>query len=391
MFPIFPVGNYASAAPGGNVDSTLNFKQIPAELAGRPAGVLALIYDVSLSLNSAAGGAGVLGRNMFDCLQSVFVKTGHPAEPKGRVRNLSGGHARIKLLEMIGIEPAIPADLAAAGGAVTRTFRIIIPMVNLGAVRPRDHAAPAKLLKEMGELQTTFATWAAALGGNANDTITALTATVSVMMDAFKEGEVPQPIEFTQFDRNGSARFEVTPDRYESLLIVNQGFSGVEIAAGVITQVDSLFVGSNEVMRKINARTVVEQFNLDRIRDVASRRVAPVDTAAGLSDFFPLLWKNRRQSLTAVPYGQVTVDLGGTISNVRLLATTIPDQTDTEREALLIAMGYDPDAVKSVPAEARVPKTTRPGLAGHLKMSPRKRALLPQVWHGLTKAHRKAS
>jgi len=170
---------------------------------------------------------------------------------------------------------------------------------------------------------------------------------------------------------------------------VQQGFSGGEFAAGTITDFTRIHVGDNEIARQVGARVFVEQFNKDRIYESASRRVAPVDTAAGLSDFVPLLWPSPEQSGMAVPFGALKYLSSGTTTNFRLLVAQIGDMTDSDEEEVLIAVGYDAATVKAVPKAARVPKTTRPLAGGHLKMSTRKRALLPKVFATLTAEDRK--
>jgi hypothetical protein len=317
------------------------------------------------------------------------VKTGHPKDKQPRINNLSGGHCRILETKMLGIEPPIPADLGAAAGAVTRQLRITIPLCDLGADRPKDCAALTKLLKEKGEMTALSANSPSALGGNANDTITSASGVVTVEMEDLKEGEVPGPVWFEFMDINGSNDLTSKEGRYRYASLVQQGFSGNEFAAGSITDFTRLAVGDNHILQQVAARIVIDKFNQDRIKEAASRRVAPVDTAAGLSDFFPIIWPSRDQSGMAVPFGAIKFFSGGTTTNFRILAMQLGDMTDSDEEEVLIAVGYDDAAVKAVPKAARVPKTVRPLAAGHLQMSTRKRALLPKVYATLTAGDRK--
>ena len=387
MEPIIPIGDltWSSATNATNLD----FRGLPDEVGGRPAVLLALIADVTLTINSAAGGAGITGRNMFDILQQVLVKTGMPGE-EARVNNLSGGMCRILETAMLGVEPPVPTDLGAAAGGVTRQLRIVIPIADLGSERPKDTGAPVALLKKTGVLQIMWAASPSALGGNANDTITSASLSLHAVLDDLNEGECPQPIQFEHFDKNGAndATTKAGRFRYASLIQQTNASTGNEFAAGTIATITSLHVGTNEVLRQMTARSIVEKFNKDRIVDPASRRVAPVDTASGVSDFFPLLWPSKRQSGVSIPGGEVRVVTTGTTTSFRFLVVDVRDISNAEREQVLISMGYKAKRVKAVPAAARVPKTVRPSLKGHLKMNPRKKALLPQTFVTLTKEDR---
>lgn len=374
----------------GQALNNLNWQGLPDTVADRPAAVLALLLDATLVINSAAGGAGITGRNQFDFLEQIFIKSGHPAEEIPRVNNLSSGQCRVLETMMLGVEPPIPTDLAAAGGAATKQIRVLVPMCDLGADRPKDTAAAVALLKKAGALSAKSASSPSALGGNANDTITSCVITVTAILTDLKEGEVPSPISMSFMDINGANDVVSRVGRYRWATLVQQGFSGGEFAAGTLTDFTRLHVGDNQIYQQIGARAAIEKFNKARILEAASRRVAPVDTASGLSDFFPLIWPEKDQSGLAVPFGPLKFFTAGTLQNFRILVVELGDMKDTQEEEVLIGIGYDEAAVKAVPKAARVPKTTRPPADGHLKMSARKRALLPKVFTTLTRADRKA-
>lgn len=394
MFTDYTIGD-GNIVAGQGVNATALLKQLPDEVADRPGAVALFLLECTLNVNSAAGGAGITGRNMFDLIHTVVCRTGHPAERNARIPGLMGGHFRIFETMTMGIEPEVPADVAAAAGAATRQVTIPIWLVDPSGPRPVDHAASIDLLMQAGALSWVFANSPSALGGNANDTITGGTWRLIARVTPLSEGEAPQPLEFVVMDRNGSNEVNSNDKgRFRYMAAVQQGnpgtgHTGGEFAAGTITLIDYLKVGANQLRQRIAARAWMQGFNKDRITDVASRRVAPDDTAAGLSDFFPLLWPTRDGSGLAVPYGAVKFFTQGTNQNFRLFGLHLPDQLDAERTEVLVAMGYDRAAVEGVPAEKRVPITVRPPLQGHLLMNPRKRALLPQRWHGLTRELRK--
>lgn len=389
MHPIIPLGDIAWASSGA--ENKLNWDGLPDEIGDRPAAVLAIIVDVTLNLNSAAGGAGITGRNMFDVLKSILIKTGIPGE-EARVNNLSGGMCRILETQMLGIEPPVPTDLAAAGGAVTRQLRITIPMADLSVERPiKDTAVPVAVLKKKGSIQFNYAASPSALGGNANDTIASATAKVQAVLTDLNEGHVVQPCQFEWMDKNGAndATFKAGAYRYATIIQQSDSTTGAEFAAGTITDFTSLHVGKNEVLRQMTGRALIEKFNKDRIREAASRRVAPADTASGVSDFVPLMWPSQGDSGLAVPHGSVRFVSTGTTQNFRLLVMDVRlGLSKDERDQVLIDMGYRAKKVRATPAAARVPVTKRPGLKGHLRISPRKRALLPQRYVTLSKEDR---
>lgn len=380
---------------GQQTDLTANLSNLDDEVADRPGAVVAIDVEMTLNLNSAGGGAGITGRNMFDVIHSILVKTGHPREKAARVNNLLGGHCRVLETQMVGVEPDVPADLAAAAGAATRQITVRIPLCDLGGERPKDHAAPIDLLKKAGSFSFVFANSPSALGGNANDTIAGGTFRIVALEVPLDEGEVPQPISIRWMDRNGTNDVNtIDLGRYRYATVVQQGAPGTghtggEFAAGTITQIDTLAVGKNKLAERVTARSWMQGFNKDRIIDAASRRGAPDDTATAVTDFFPLLWPTRGGSGLAIPFGALTFFTVGTNQNWRILVVEPLEALDEDRKEVLVTMGYDRAAVEAVPAAKRVPKTLRPGLVGHLNMDLRKRGLLPQVWHGLGKQHRK--
>lgn len=370
--------------------NNLNWAGLPDTVGDRPAAVLGLLLDATLVIASAAGGAGITGRNQFDFLEQIFIKSGHPSEELPRVNNISSGHCRILETKMLGVEPPVPADLGAAAGSVTRQIRVLVPMCDWGAERPKDTAAAVALLKKAGALSAKSASSPSALGGNANDTITSCVITVTAILTDLKEGEVPAPISFSFMDHNGSNDVVTRAGRFRYATLVQQGFSGGEFVAGTLTDFTRLAVGDNMIYQQVGARAAIEKFNKARITEAASRRVAPVDTAAGLSDFFPLIWPEDDQSGLAVPFGAIKFFTSGTLTSFRILVEELYDMKDSQEEEVLIGMGYEEDAVKAVPKAARVPKTLRPPADGHLKMSARKRALLPKVFTTLSRKNRKA-
>ncbi|MCH7792826.1 MAG: hypothetical protein IID31_11180 [Planctomycetes bacterium] len=377
MQPLWHLGD-ASLVKGASVTNIL-FTTLPDELAGRPICVVALVFDVTVTFNSAGGGAGVPGRRAYNIIKGIRLKS----DGREVYSGVNGGDLLNLVHMMTGKLPDRPADLAAAGGAATMQIQIIVPLTDLGIVdrkgRLRDYGEPGQILAHTGALKFSWADDAEF--GNAFDTITSADVQVSAMIEILDEGEVPQQLEIDVRDINGSKDFSVAAGTYRYLAIVGSNPDD-EFAAGEMTEVNAK-VGGSIVLEKTPARTLVAAFNFASRMDPQGRIVAPDDVVTGNAHYLPILFPRIDEPLTAVPEGVVRLNFTGSKTSFRVLTVNLPGMDDNDRKRKLIQMGYNPAQVNKVPPHKRLPKTTRPGLLGHLKMSLRKRWLLPQKWFGI--------
>lgn len=377
-----------SAWSSGGRDNNILFKSLPEELGGKPAGVLGLALDVTLNLNLAAAGLGVTGIRAFDFLSGLTVRY----DGQEYINGISGSELFIVETMMTGETPVMPPDRAIAAGAVTNQFRILVPFTDWGLPRAKDCAVPVGQLLEDGALTLAYATTEAL--GNANDDITSATTEVSAIMTPLDEGEAPGRIRIDVADYNGAAEFNTKSGRYRYAAVVPAaGSGGTDFTAAEMTRL-SAWVGGSQVYNDVPLRTLVDRYNHDRGLKRDARLFAPQDTAVATegprtlaggatSYYLPFAWPMADQAAAAVPHGVWRLRFSGTKTNYRVL-TVEPEEIDDEaRIRTLVAMGYDETEVRKTPAELRTVKTIRPTLGGHLNLAPRKRRILPQVWHGL--------